>query len=289
MNLEQHVRSQQKEKRRKKMIFRLICSLIVLAIVAAIGFILWCCLRINKSGQPGPYADKRKEYVYEETEIEEVSLDDISEDVPQKSKDEQYLQDISESMPAEVVESAKEALSEQEIGYIENDIQITDEFIEDNGWLILDIGLSKELQIFTQETCQLYQVPYPVVLALMESESTFRSDIGNEQILGGEEGGPRYYGYMQLSWDNCEKAKTYALDAHTPEGNIEMGILLLSGYLEDYNGDVTNAIMAYKGGKGAADSWIASGYVLPSAEKVATRAEYYDLELQDFIMKIEGE
>lgn len=39
--------------------------------------------------------------------------------------------------------------------------------------------------------------------------------------------------------------------------------------------------MAYKGGEGAADSWIASGYVLPSAEKVVTRAEYYDLELQD--------
>ena len=114
----------------------------------------------------------------------------------------------------------------------------------------------------------------------MESESSFREDIGTERVLGGEEGGPRYYGYMQLSADNCEKAaNTYALDAHIPEGNIEMAVLMLSGYLEKYDNDWEKAIMAYKGGEGYADSMISRGEVSGSAIAVTNRACYYGILL----------
>lgn len=115
------------------------------------------------------------------------------------------------------------------------------------------IALDDELQKFTQAKCEEYEVNYALVLAIMESESSFRKDIGEEKILGGEEGKARYYGYMQLSASNCNKAKDYGLDAHTPEGNIEMGILLLSKYVTKYE-DIEGVVTAYKSGEGAADS-----------------------------------
>ena len=115
-----------------------------------------------------------------------------------------------------------------------------------------EIGLDEELQLFTQQKCDEYEVSYPFILALMESESTFRKDIGSEKVLGGEEGQARYYGYMQLSASNCNKAKEYGLDAHTPKGNIEMGILLISKYVKKYD-SIEGVITAYKSGEGAAD------------------------------------
>ena len=235
------------------------------------------------------------ESVFDIEEIKEVSLDDIPED-PENRKDEQYIKDISEAFSEEVVEAVMKDISNEEIAdtLVENkdfweDVKaVTEEdvrkdlgtYYDAQGYKFLDILLSKNLQAFTQEQCIDYDVPYELVLALMESESSFREDIGSEKVLGGEEGGPRYYGYMQLSADNCNKASTiYALDAHTPEGNIEMAVLILSGYLEKYDNDWEKAIMAYKGGEGYADSMIANNKVSDSAIAVVNKACKYGVEL----------
>lgn len=310
------IRKQQKTRRIKKMIFKLLCTLIVLSMASIVFAVVY--LSILKSAKEDFKSDE-PESVYDSVEIKEVSLDDISNDTEEQSiedwakennitltKDKEYIKDISETYPEEVVEAAKESVKEQEasmLGYnlkpdydevpeepeipinIDNAIQevkAVENAAAELGDILLDISLPKELQIHTQECCKTYGVPYAVVLALMESESSFRGNIGNEFILGGEEGGPRYYGYMQLSADNCNKAaSTYALDAHKPEGNIEMAIILLSGYLQDYEGDVEKAIMAYKGGKGYADQMISAGKTSSAAEKVATRAEYYDILIKE--------
>jgi len=172
------------------------------------------------------------------------------------TEQEKYEHDISESMPevAEKLEYRK---------------------YEDVKYRYLEIGLSKELQRFCQDICDDYGLEYALLLAIMETESTFREDIGNEQVLGGEEGGERYYGYMQLSLANCIKAKDYALDAHTPEGNIEMAVIILSDLMDAYEGDILMVTMAYKGGEGAAKSWRESGYVLPIAYTVMDHYEKY--------------
>lgn len=117
-----------------------------------------------------------------------------------------------------------------------------------------EIALKPELQVFTQKKCEEYSVSYPLILALMESESTFLPQIGEEQILGGTEGEARYYGYMQLSEGKIREAKTdYGIDAHTPQGNIEMGIILIARYMIKYEKDVELVITAYKAGEGSAD------------------------------------
>ena len=189
-----------------------------------------------------------------DSEIEMVDLSDISEENntddesieewAEKNKDEKYLEDISESMPKEVVENAKIVLSEQEIGYLEEDVKAVSEaanetidFIEASedipdeddkfadyvaNYSYLD-SMDIHLQTMMQYYAEQYDVPYSMVLALVETESSFREDIGNEKVLGGAEGGPRYYGYMQLSHQNCVNAAIEGIDAHTPEGNIEWG------------------------------------------------------------------
>lgn len=134
-----------------------------------------------------------------------------------------------------------------------------------------NIALKPELQIFTHEKCDEYGVSYPLILALMESESTFLEDVGNERILGGKEGEARYYGYMQLSSGNIYKAKAeYDLDAHTPEGNIEMAIILMAKYKIKYN-ELTAELTAYKAGEGAADMGVRLNF-----ERILRRAEDFE-------------
>lgn len=114
------------------------------------------------------------------------------------------------------------------------------------------IPFDDEMQIFIQDKCEEYGVDYAYVLAIIDSESSFRDDIGYEKILGGQAGGARYYGYMQLSKENCKIAETdYGLDAHTPKGNIEMGINLIGIYYNRYL-DYDMVTKCYKSGENAA-------------------------------------
>lgn len=286
------------------MIFKILCAGTFLLLASIIFTIIYVSLM--KAAKED--FKNESETSIMESEINEVSLDDIPNDPDveqpieewaEKSKDEKYLEDISEAFPEEVVEAVTKDKDEEDNIIINTDTPYWDEVIaeelvenkdfwedikavteEDMGYKFLDILLPQTLQAFTQEQCIDYNVPYELVLALMESESSFRADIGSEKVLGGEEGGPRYYGYMQLSADNCEKAaNTYALDPHTPEGNIEMAVLMLSGYLEKYDNDWEKAIMAYKGGEGYADSMIAAGKTSNAAINVTNRACHYGVLL----------
>lgn len=288
------------------MITKILCAGIFLLLAAIVFTIIY--LSLMKAAKED-FKEAETESVFDVEEIKEVSLDDIPED-PENRKDEQYIKDISEAFPEEVVEAVTkdkyeedniiintdtpywdEVLAEELVenkDFLEDVKAVTEEdiqkdintYYEEQGYKFLDILLPQTLQAFTQEQCVDYNVPYELVLALMESESSFREDIGSERVLGGKEGGPRYYGYMQLSADNCDKAaNTYALDAHTPEGNIEMAVLMLSGYLEKYDNNWEYAIMAYKGGEGYADSMIANNKVSDAAISVVNKACKYGVEL----------
>lgn len=177
---------------------------------------------------------------WDSVEITEVSLDDIQE-VEEVEEVKEIITDYSDVVTETLTE--KVVISDTEEAVV---IQ-TEEYD-----YCSEIALDPKLQDFTKKKCEEYSVSYPLILALMESESSFNKNIGNEKILGGE-GDNRYYGYMQLSWSNCEKAKANGIDAHTPEGNIEWGIKLMSDYIKKY-GEIEAVISAYKCGEGAADS-----------------------------------
>ena len=243
-----------------------------------------------------------------DSEIKMVDLSDISEENntddesieewAEKSKDEKYLEDISESMPEEVVENAKVVLSEQELGYLKEDVEAVNEatnnmidFIEAaedipdeddkfsdyvGNYQYLD-SMDISLQTMMQYYAEKYDVPYSLVLALVETESSFREDIGNEKVLGGAEGGPRYYGYMQLSNQNCESAKKEGIDAHTPEGNIEWGCKLLRGYYDKYE-SWEASVMCFKHGEGGAEPFIKNSKVsTPCKDVMEKRSKWLDI------------
>lgn len=243
-----------------------------------------------------------------DSEIEMVDLSDISEENntddesieewAEKSKDEKYLEDISESMPEEVVENAKAVLSEQELGYLEKDVEAVNEVIDfvaaaedipdENDKFADYIGnyqyldsMDISLQTMMQYYAEKYDVPYSLVLALVETESSFREDIGSEKVLGGSEGGPRYYGYMQLSHQNCVNAAIEGIDAHTPEGNIEWGCKLLRGYYDKYD-SWEAAIMCFKHGEGGAEPFIKNGNTSMACKNVMEkRSKWLDILYYD--------
>lgn len=270
LDIEENVRQKWRKERRKKDMTFILASICILLLIG--GFIIaWSCIKCSKNYEEA----LDKECKYDSFEPIMVDLSDISEiekkEVPIKewaemSKDEKYLEDISESMPEEVVESAKEELSVQEIGYLENDVIKVVKQSE------IGIPLPSYLIDEVFEDCENYGVPDDIFLALMYTESSFREDIGTEKVLGGEEGGQRYYGYMQLSWDNCERAKQYGLDAHTPEGNIEMAAMILAEKYDKY-GSWEYALAAYKGGDGYADSHKAKGTIPKNVQRILEKKE----------------
>lgn len=270
------------------MIFLLVSG-IILMVVGTVA-IIWSCIHCSKNYE----RMLLEESMIDAFEPRMVSLDDIPEenntdDEPieewaEKSKDEKYLEDISESMPPEVVENAKEVIEERleepEIDFVAaaEDIPDEDDKFADyvGNYQYLD-SIDIHLQTIMQYYAEQYDVPYSLVLALVETESSFREDIGTEKVLGGAEGGPRYYGYMQLSAQNCNAASNEGIDAHTPEGNIEWGCKLLRRYYDKYE-SWESAIMCYKHGEGGAEPFIKNGKVsTPCKNVMEKRSKWLDI------------
>ena len=112
-------------------------------------------------------------------------------------------------------------------------------------------GWDENMQTWAQDICDDYEVPYALLLAVVDTESDFRKDIGTEKVLG-HSGSANYYGYCQLSIDTCRYVQnTYHVDPHTEYGNIEAGTLILSEYLKKYDGDVYKVVAAYRAGENA--------------------------------------
>lgn len=264
MNIEQHMREQYGMKERKKKMTVMIIVGTVLVVVGA-GFVI-SALFINEKKV------KDDSSLYEAAQIIEIPPEELPEDKKEDPITEWAEKPIDISPEDEFEEAEKEVEEEIEQAELESIIE------EGNGEDFdgyLDIPLSHELQVEVFADCEIYDVPIPLVLALMETESSFRSDIGNEEVLGGEEGGARYYGYMQLSIENCLKAEEYGLNAHEPAGNIEMGIKILGSLLLDYD-EEWEAVTAYKGGVGYLESCKAKGIIPQTTQNVLAKKAKYE-------------
>lgn len=300
--IEDIVRNRVKKERIKRMVILILGT--VMVIVGA-GMVIWSVL----------YTSKRydsmilKESMYE-SEVKEIDPEDLPNDISgcsdlivdmtlngadqedinkviEHSKEVMDM-DIYPLKPEEIERAAyeyakadAEAVEEAYAELSKDEEDVFKELYEDlpdfDGYL--DIPLSHELQVEVFADCDIYGVDYALALALMDTESSFRDDIGNEDVLGGEEGGARYYGYFQLSADNCQKATEYGLDAHTPEGNIEMGIKILGNLLLDTD-EEWEAIAAYKGGAGYLQSCKEKGTIPKTAQNVLAKKAKYEKMLK---------
>jgi len=263
--IEQHVKKYYMNERRKRMIVLILGA--ILTIIGA-GMVIWSIVYTSKKYD----SMILKESMYE-SEIVEIPSEEFPDDISEQPVEQKECSEELDIYPLK-----SETIEKTTYEYVETEEEdVFKELYEDipdfDGYL--DIPLSHELQVELFADCDIYGVDYALALALMDTESSFRSDIGNEEVLGGKDGGARYYGYMQLSIENCLRAEEYGLDAHTPEGNIEMGIKILGNLLLDYD-EEWEAITAYKGGAGYLQSCKSKGIIPETTKNVLSKKAKYE-------------
>ncbi len=132
-----------------------------------------------------------------------------------------------------------------------------------------DVPLSAELQEYIWLLSQEYEVPCELIYALIETESSFRSNVVS---------GTNDYGLMQINkinheWLSDELGISDFLD---PEQNILAGCYILSGHLRATEGDIVLALMRYNcGATGARRLWSQGIYSTKYTDKVMAAYERY--------------
>ena len=132
--------------------------------------------------------------------------------------------------------------------------------------------LAYDLQEIAQDYCEVYNVPYALVLAIAEVETHFdpHAVIPNQD-----------YGLMQINQINHEWLQGLGMDPLTHAGNIEAGVYIIGSYLDRY-GDIERALMAYNNGPGGAQKlWDVGVYQTDYTRKVMTALEHWTSILED--------
>lgn len=109
----------------------------------------------------------------------------------------------------------------------------------------LDIPLSEDTQDYIMSTCEEYHVPFEVIIAMIEKESSF-----NASAMSAD---GRDYGLMQIrdvnhGWLREELGITDFLDE---KQNILCGVRMISEYWNKYD-DPHRALMCYNAGESSA-------------------------------------
>jgi hypothetical protein len=111
-----------------------------------------------------------------------------------------------------------------------------------------DVPLTENLQEYIMLLCEKEEVPVPLIMAMIEQESSFRAEIVSTTDD---------YGLMQINEVNHEwLSDRYSVtDFLDPYQNVYCGISIIGGYLREYE-DITKALMCYNMGEyGANQLW----------------------------------
>lgn len=133
-----------------------------------------------------------------------------------------------------------------------------------------EVPLSNGWQCWTQDLCRRYNIDYPLMLGLMETESSFR--------LGADSGWA--FGVCQIGYINADWLADEGVDIFTTSGNIEAACIILSDYLSRYTTD--QALMAYNQGEyGASEDWDEGIYQSDYSRSVLEAAQKWRSVLND--------
>ena len=127
---------------------------------------------------------------------------------------------------------------------------------------IYEIPLSPELQNSVRELADKYELSYELVLAVIMTESSGRADTVGD--------GGASIGLMQIQpkWYGELIAKT-GLSVDKPVENVELGILILRGFMEENDGSLDRALKQYNSGN---PDFPDNGYI----EKVYEWLDYFE-------------
>jgi len=134
------------------------------------------------------------------------------------------------------------------------------------------VPLTDQFQDCIRELCEEYDVPMSLVIAVMEKESGFQSDVISST---------NDYGLMQINQCNHEwlSAELGVTDFLNPYDNVRCGVHMLSLCLDKSNGDVEQALMRYNcGDAGAERKWKSGIYSTNYTQKIIPLYEQYAAE-----------
>ena len=153
--------------------------------------------------------------------------------------------------------------------------EISMDWSEDEyDFIPLDCELDKETQQFTFYLCEGYDIDWTLVMALMQKESSFRSDI----ISPTDD-----YGLMQINKMNHEwLTKTIGVTNYLDkEQNIRAGVFVLRKLFEEYT-DPNLVLMAYSMGTVAAENlWNKKIYTTPYVNDILTYQAEFNKQIEE--------
>lgn len=132
---------------------------------------------------------------------------------------------------------------------------------------IYEIPLAPELQNSVRELADKYELSYELVLAVIMTESSGRADTVGD--------GGASIGLMQIQpkWYGELIAET-GLSVDKPVENVELGIRILLGFIEENNGSLDKALKQYNSGN---PDFPDNGYI----EKVYEWLDYFEEAADD--------
>lgn len=111
--------------------------------------------------------------------------------------------------------------------------------------VIYDCTLSDDLQQYIYDNCKAKGVPYELVMAIIKTESGFRTSARNGSCVG----------LMQLHTKyNTQLANSLGVSLYDPYGNVLVGINVVANLLNKYS--TTNALICYNMGEYGAKPYL---------------------------------
>lgn len=145
---------------------------------------------------------------------------------------------------------------------------------DEYDFIPLDCKLDKATQQFTFYLCKGYDIDWTLVMALMQKESSFRSDI----ISSTEDYGLMQINKMNHEWLTDTIGVTDYLDK---EQNIRAGVFVLRKLFEEYT-DPNLVLMAYNmGADGAETLWNKGIYTTPYVDDILTYQAEFNKQIEE--------
>lgn len=180
--------------------------------------------------------------------------------------------------PKQMIAIPQEVIEYQETS--ENDLVDSFENVEayvsesSENVIFFDVPLSEELQIHIFEECKKHNLSPSIVIAMIESESSYKSD------AIGDNGNS--FGLMQIQpkWNIERMNRLGCTDLMDPFQNVTVGIDILAELIE-VNADLYWVLMAYNGWIPYANERLESGDISDYAIAVVERASELEVAVQN--------
>lgn len=154
----------------------------------------------------------------------------------------------------------------------ENEIPMQFGSAAELGFTPLDVPMEEDMQEFIYHLCHGYNIEFPFVMALIEHESSFQSDV----VSATDD-----YGLMQINWINHGwlNEKLGVTDLLNPYENVRSGVFILRKLFESYE-DPALVLMAYNMGEGGASNlWSNGVYETDYSRSIMEQAVTYENEI----------